>query len=187
MRILSLLIFLLGLDAPDQLPAAKTNAALIKEAREAHNRGEKETFLALYEELARRRPGEIFTLYNLACGQALNGRSEAALATLEQILTLRVSSNLDLDKDFESIRQTQRYRSVLDRMNTFRKERISSGATRAFTIPEKGFVAEGVAYDLVTRTFFVSSVRHRKIVRIDRAGKIEDFVVSGRSEERRVG
>src|SRR6266852_2813199 len=127
MRIFSLLILLLGLQAPDQAPAAKTNAALIKEAREAHNRGEKETFLALYGELARRRPGEIFTLYNLACGQALNGQTEAALATLEQILTLR-ASNLDLDTDFESIRQTDGYRSVLDRMNAFRKERISSGA-----------------------------------------------------------
>ena len=180
MRILSLLILLLGLPAPDQAPAARTNASLIKEAREAHNRGENATFLALYGELTRRRPGEIFTLYNLACGQALNGQSEAALRTLEQILTLHVASNLDLDKDFESIRRTEGYKSVLDRMNAFRTERVSSGATRAFTIPEKGFVAEGVAYDAVTKAFFVSSVRHRKIVRIDRSGKIADFVTAGR-------
>ena len=179
MRIFSFLI-LLGFQALDQAPAAKSNAAIVKEAREAHNRGEKGTFLTLYEELARRRPGEIFTLYNLACGQALNGQTDAALATLERILALRVSSNLDLEKDFESIRQTEGYRSVLDRMNAFRKERISSGAARAFTIPEKGFVAEGVAYDPVTRAFFVSSIRHRKIVRIDRSGKITDLVTAGR-------
>jgi hypothetical protein len=180
MPVLSLWILLLGLQAPDPESAARTNASLIKEAREAHNRGEKETFLALYEELARRRPGEIFTLYNLACGQALNGQTEAALSTLDQILTLRVATNLDLDKDFESIRATKGYRSVLDRMNAFRKERVSSGATRAFAIPEKGFIAEGVAYDPVTRAFFVSSIRHRKIVRIDRSGKITDFVTAGR-------
>ncbi|HTD51702.1 MAG TPA: hypothetical protein VK780_01635 [Thermoanaerobaculia bacterium] len=178
MRIFPLLILLLGLRAPDQ--TAKSNADLLKEAREAHNRGENAAFLTSYEELARRRPGEIFTLYNLARGQALNGQTEAALATLEQMLTLRVATNLDIDKDLESIRQTSGYKSVLDRMNAFRKERVSSGATRAFTIPEKGFIAEGVAYDAVTRAFFVASIRHRKIVRIDRSGKITDFVTAGR-------
>ena len=160
--------------------ASKTSAALVQEAREAHERGEKATFLSIYEELARRRPGEVRTLYNLACGQALNGRSEAAVGTLEEILAHRVASNLAADKDFDSIRETEGYRQVVTRMDELRREQVSSGATRAFTIPEKGFVAEGVAFDPVTRAFFVSSVRHRKIVRIDQAGKIEDFVASGR-------
>src|SRR6266550_1238516 len=103
MPLLSFLVLLLGLRAPDQAPAVKTNASLIKEAREAHNRGENATFLALYEELARRRPGEIFTLYNLACGQALNGQTAEAVRALEDILAHRVASNLDADTDFDSI------------------------------------------------------------------------------------
>jgi hypothetical protein len=65
-------------------------------------------------------------------------------------------------------------------MAALRKLRISSGATRAFTIPEKGFIAEGVAYDPVTKSFFVSSVRRRKIVRIDGAGRRSDFVQAAR-------
>ncbi len=160
--------------------AATSNAALVKEAREAYNPGEKAVFLSIYEELARRRPGEVFTLYNLACGQALNGQSEAAVRTLEEILARRVASNIAADTDFEPIRQTEGYRSVLARMNALRKKRVSSGAERAFTIPEKGFVAEGVAYDTVTRAFFVSSVRRRRIVRVDRRGRITDFVPAGR-------
>ena len=32
----------------------------------------------------------------------------------------------------------------------------------------------------MTGAFFVSSIRHRKIVRIDRSGKITDFVTAGR-------
>ena len=159
---------------------SKSNAALVKEAREAYDRGDKAAFLSIYEELAGRRPGEVFTLYNLACGQSLNGQSEAAVRTLEDILAHRVASNLDADKDFDSIRQTEGYKRVSAGMTAFRKERISSGAERAFTIPEKGFVAEGVAYDPVTKAFFVSSVRHRKIVRIDANGKITDFVSAGR-------
>src|SRR5215813_3051488 len=180
MKVVSLFLLFIAFRAAAQEPSRKTDVVLRKEAREAHERGDKSAFLSISEELARRRPGEIFTLYHLACGQALNGRTDAGLRTLEEIFEHRVSTNLDLDKDFESLRETDGYKSVLGRMNEFRKKRISSGATRAFTIPEKGFVAEGVAYDSVTKAFFVSSVRHRKIVRIDRNGKITDFVAAGR-------
>jgi YVTN family beta-propeller protein len=45
----------------------------------------------------------------------------------------------------------------------------------AFTIPEKDLIPEGIAYDPVTQTFFVSSTYKRKIVRIDRKGRAEDF------------
>ncbi|HEV8118222.1 MAG TPA: hypothetical protein VGQ32_06830, partial [Thermoanaerobaculia bacterium] len=123
--------------------AGKSNTALVREARQAYDRGEKALFLSLYEELARRRPGDVAVLYNLACGQSINGRGDAAVRTLENLLAHRVASNLDGDTDFESIRQTEGYRRVAARMNELRQERISSGAERAFTIPEKGLVAEG--------------------------------------------
>ena len=91
-----------------------------------------------------------------------------------------MASNLDADTDFDSIRQTEGYKRVVAGMNALRKERVSSGATRAWTIPEKGMIAEGVAYDPITRAFFVSSVRHRRIVRISPDGRITDFVAAGR-------
>jgi sugar lactone lactonase YvrE/ketosteroid isomerase-like protein len=160
--------------------AGKSNTALVREARQAYDRGEKALFLSLYEELARRRPGDVAVLYNLACGQSINGRGDAAVRTLENLLAHRVASNLDGDTDFESIRQTEGYRRVAARMNELRQERISSGAERAFTIPEKGLVAEGVAWDPVSKSFFVSSVRRRKIFRIDASGKASDFVTSRR-------
>ena len=182
MPVTVLLLLALALQAAPGAAAAasKTNAALMKEAREAYDRGDKAAFLSIYEELARRRPGEVFTLYNLACGQALNGQGGAAVRTLEEILAHRVASDLEADTDFDSIRQTEGYRRVLAGMNALRKEKVSSGAARAFTIPEKGFIAEGVAYDPTTRAFFVSSVRHRRIVRISPDGRITDFVEAGR-------
>jgi sugar lactone lactonase YvrE len=176
-----LLFLTLALSASEiSATAAKSNAVLGREAREAHKRGDTAAFLSISRELARRRPGEIYTLYNLACAQSLNGQTEAAVATLDAILARRVASNLDADADFEPIRKSEGYRNVLARMNAFRKERVSSGATRAFTIPEKGFIAEGVAYDPSRKAFFVASIRHRRIVRIDETGKIADFVAAGR-------
>jgi len=167
---------------PPGAPAfeGKSNTALVREARAAYDRGEKALFLSIYEELARRRPGDVYVLYNLACAQSLNGRTDAAIRTLEDILAHRAASNLDADTDFDAIRQTEGYRRVVSGMKALREERIGSGAERAFTIPEKGLVAEGVAYDSVSRSFFVSSVRHRKILRIDGNGKVSDFVTARR-------
>ena len=110
----------------------------------------------------------------------MNGQGQAAVRTLEDLLAHRVASNLDADTDFEAIRGTDGYKSVVARMSSLRKERVSSGAARAFTIPEKGFVAEGVAWDPATKTFFGSSVRRRKVVRIDPTGKATDFIVASR-------
>ena len=42
---------------------------------------------------------------------------------------------------------------------------------------EKDLVPEGVAFDPVTRSIFVSSTYKRKIVRIDAAGEVKDFII----------
>jgi sugar lactone lactonase YvrE len=151
-------------------------AELAREARAAYDKGDKATFLKNYEEIAKRRPGDVFVLYNLACGQALNGRAADAERTLMEIAALGAVSDLDADTDFDSIRETVGYKTAAAKMAALRKERISSGAAVAFTIKEKGLVPEGVAYDPVTKAFFVSSIRKRKIFRVDSSGAIAEFV-----------
>jgi sugar lactone lactonase YvrE len=152
---------------------------LMQEAREAYDRGDKAAFLKDYEQAVRLRPGNTGILYNLACAQALNGQTAAALATLDQLLAHRVAADLAADTDFDSIRTTAGYARVVAGMAALRKERITSGATVAFVIPEKEVAPEGVAYDPVTKAFFVASVRKGKVVRIGPDGKITDFVPPG--------
>lgn len=48
-------------------------------------------------------------------------------------------------------------------------------ATVAFTIPEKGLIPEGLAYDAASGRFFVSSVRRRAIWVVDPAGRSQRF------------
>jgi sugar lactone lactonase YvrE len=153
--------------------------ALVKEARAAYGRGDLAAFLKGYEAAARLRPGDVWILYNLACAQAVNGQREAAVRTLERFAALRVAADLDGDKDFDSIRQTAGYRKVVEQMAALRKQRIASGASVAFVIPEKEVAPEGVAYDPVTKAFFVASVRKGKVVRIGPDGKISDFIAPG--------
>lgn len=52
-------------------------------------------------------------------------------------------------------------------------------AETAFRIPEKDLIPEGITYDPATRSFFVSSIIRRKIVKVDEQRKSSDFVSSG--------
>jgi sugar lactone lactonase YvrE len=157
----------------------KNAFALVKEGRAAYDRGDMAAFFRDYEAAARLRPGDVGILYNLACAQALNGQTEAAVGTLEQIAAHRVAADLDGDKDFDSIRQTDGYKKVVAQMAALRRQRISSGASVAFVIPEKEVAPEGVACDPVSKAFFVASVRKGKVIRIGPDGKISDFIASG--------
>ena len=158
----------------------KTVAVLAREARGAYDRGDRETFRKNYEEIVRRRPGDVFALYNLACGQALTGQREAAQATLGEVVRRRAWMDLAADEDLAPIRATEGYRKAAASLAALRAERISGGATRAFTIPERGLVPEGVAYDPVSKSFFVSSVRRRQIFRIGADGRASQLVAPAR-------
>lgn len=46
----------------------------------------------------------------------------------------------------------------------------------AFTLPEKDLLPENIAYDPKRESFFVGSTRKGKILRIDKQGKVSDFV-----------
>jgi len=56
---------------------------------------------------------------------------------------------------------------------------FSQKAEIAFRIPEKDLIPEGITYDATTRSFFVSSINRRKIVRVDEQRRSSDFVSSG--------
>ncbi|HTR02032.1 MAG TPA: hypothetical protein VMN82_02465 [Thermoanaerobaculia bacterium] len=175
--VLGAALAVLTLTAADAAP--KTVNQLTQEAREAYDRGDKALFLKNSEAAARLRPGNVVILYNLACGQALNGQTEAALATLSDIAAHRVAMNLDADTDFDSIRATEGYKRVVAAMNALRKERVRGGATVAFTIPEKAVVPEGVAYDPATKSFFVASVNQGRIFRVGPDGKAAPWTGAG--------
>lgn len=68
-----------------------------------------------------------------------------------------------------------------DSLVSISKQNISpvSNSSLAYTLSEKGIIPEGVAYDKVTQTLFISSIYKRKIIAIDASGKISDFIPSG--------
>jgi sugar lactone lactonase YvrE len=143
-------------------------------ARAAHRSGDYRAFLAESEAAAALVPGSLSAAYNVACGHALLGQDEEALAILERFARMGVAFDLTADEDFARIRGSARFRKVVERMAALDHP---VGTSRiAFTVPGKDLLVEGVAYDAKTKAFFVSSVHRRKIVRVAPGGEASDFV-----------
>lgn len=156
-----------------------TQQDLAREARAAYDKADYATFLAKTQAASKIAPGDVWVLYNLACAQAITGKRAEAVQTLNTLADRRVRFDLDAESDFVSLRESAGYRKVAERMKKLGDGKISESSV-AFRIPEKGLVPEGIAFDSKTGSFFVGSIRKRKIVRVTADGKASDFVPSGR-------
>jgi sugar lactone lactonase YvrE len=117
-------------------------------------------------------------LYSLACAQALDGDGSAALETLDRLALRGVAFDLAADPDLHSLLEMPRFREVARRMAAL--DEPVGESKPAFTLSDRTLITEGVAFDPTSGDFFVSSVRHRKILRISPEGEVRDFVPSGR-------
>src|SRR6185295_13208552 len=77
------------------------------------------------------------------------------------------------DTDFASLKESAEFKDILKRFELNKAPLINS--VPAFTLHEKGFIPESVAYDSKTKTFYLGSVYQRKIVAIDESGAAKDF------------
>jgi sugar lactone lactonase YvrE len=111
--------------------------------------------------------------YNLACSFALAGNKEQALLWLERFAAMGAVADAAKDPDLASIATQLRFKSALERMDENRKP-VSHSALFA-TLPDSGLLTEDIAYDSGTRSFLVTCVLKKKIVRVDREGKMTDF------------
>ena len=86
--------------------------------------------------------------------------------------------DLNDDPDLESLRGSPELQSVVRKMTALEEPLGSS--TVAFSLPDKTLITERVAHDPKSGDFFVSSIRHRKIVRVSKDGVVSDFIEPGR-------
>ncbi len=81
------------------------------------------------------------------------------------------------EAEFPALASHDEWKQILRRIAA--REPRTAQAEVAFTIPQKGLVAEGIAADPRDGTLFVGSIRQRKIVRVDPTGATRDFVPTG--------
>ncbi len=134
--------------------------------------------IAAIKRLLDERPLDPTLYFFLASFQSQAGLRDDALASLKKVNELGDGflpgphfgfDKLLADPDFDTIRASLEGRLP-----------VVAGAKVAFTLPDKAFAPEGIAYDPNSRSFFVGSVTQKQIVRIGPGGKITRF--AGASE-----
>jgi hypothetical protein len=114
--------------------------------------------------------GRADIVYRLAKVEAASGNRQTALDWLTIFSKSGLTfANLAADPDFAAVRGSEAFRAVVARIDVARQPVTSSKPF--LKLPERDLVAEDIAYDAATRRFFVSSVRHGKIVAIDVKGQ----------------
>ena len=162
-----------------QLPAvanddsAKTARYYRQQAAAAYKAKDYTAAIENFKKAAELIPDHPTLHYNLACVYALAGKKQQALASLAQIAEMGVIMPIEKDGDLDSIKDTPEFKLILKRLEASKLPVVRSST--AFTIHEKGLITEGLAYDPVEETFFVSSVHKRRILKISKKGEVETF------------
>jgi sugar lactone lactonase YvrE len=130
-------------------------------------------FLENIKRAAALRPAHARLLYNLAVAYALNNKADDALAVLERLAMMDLFFAVEKDEDFKSLFDLPRFKSI---QNEFAlNQKAANRSEKAFAIPNKDLITEGIAYDSSAKRFFVSSIHRRKIIAVDANGKVSDF------------
>lgn len=118
------------------------------------------------------RPDHPGLLYNVACARSLTGDAKGALQALETLAAWKVDLGAETDPDLEAARRSPDFGPLKERLAALRKP--IGTASVAFELPDRD-LAEGIAYDPVSKTFLVGSVHGRRIVRRSAAGAVTPF------------
>jgi sugar lactone lactonase YvrE len=84
------------------------------------------------------------------------------------------------DPEFASLKNSPEFETMLARLRAAREPR--SASKPFLTLPERDVIAEDIAYDSIGDKFYVSSVRHRKILSLDKHGSSAEFVREGQAD-----
>jgi hypothetical protein len=129
--------------------------------------------IASVKRMLQQRPADPTLHFYLALGYAQAGERDNALASLRTVLELGEGFLPASDFGFGSLNDDSGYKEVLADLEM----RLPAIATApvAFRIADKTFAPEGIAFDPVSKQFFVGSVTHKRIVRISATGKLTPF------------
>ncbi|HEY0144520.1 MAG TPA: SMP-30/gluconolactonase/LRE family protein [Thermoanaerobaculia bacterium] len=127
------------------------------------------------EEAFKAQPERTPLLYVLAMYYERLGEPENVVKTLERLEAAGWTYGVG---EYDFTTDTPAFRAMRKRLDA--KEPRVSKATRAFTVSNtKDLIPEGIAYDAASDSFFLTSLYGTKIVRVDRSGRMTDFITTG--------
>ncbi len=165
-------------DAPLLTPTALDGlVSAYERAGAAYQRSDFAAAATAFREAASFNPGDDSLEYQAATALAQAGRSDEALVALER-LAGQGSRLVPQGRDFPAI-TAARLKPIAA---ATRRNLPASRSSSAFTLAERDLIPEGITCDPATGTFFVGSMYRRKIVAIDRDGKVRDLVAPAADE-----
>src|SRR5580693_6093418 len=128
--------------------------------------------------LERLLDGRVDIEYRLAKAEAMLGNKDGALEKLAIYSTSGLTfADPATAPEFTSLKSSPEFSAILARLKTAHEPRTVSKLF--LTLPEPDLIAEDIAYDPAGEKFYVSSVRHRKILSIDKHGVGAEFLREG--------
>jgi len=129
--------------------------------------------IALGESLLGKTPDRGAVLYFLATAHAQLHEILPALTQLKECIALKEGFDPAGDPAFTGLRGSPDFDKLIEQAH---RDFPSVAQSRlAFTTIEKDLVPEGLAYDAGSDAFFVSSIRRRQVLRLDRSRQPRTF------------
>jgi hypothetical protein len=160
-------------------PIAERVAQLDREQKAAKDAKDPARYRASLRAMDDLLHGHPQVVYALARAEALLGNARQALELLDRYAAMKLTrAGVAEDEAFIALRTLPAFVAVAARLAAGPPP--VSRATHFATLPENDLVCDDIAYDPKTATFFIGSVRHRKILAVARSGVVAEFIGEGR-------
>jgi len=156
-----------------QNPEIARAQELTRSALKAYRQDDFAASLQFFMEARTLRPDHPTLIYNIAATSALLGKTREAIAELSVLSSMGLLYSPERDSDFVKLWRDPEFKSVLSSFN--KNSEPHNRSSIAVQLSERGLISEGVAYDARTEKLYISSVRKRKIICVDRNGVQRDF------------
>jgi sugar lactone lactonase YvrE len=152
--------------------------ALYQQATAAYKQKDYKTYYAKVTRLGELFPNDSEVIFRRAAASALTGRTADAERLLRSLAARQAWFDVAGSPDFAAIRTSAAFRSTVAALAALKKQPIGT-QTVAFRLAQKDFIPEAIAWDPATGSFLLSSVYHRKVVRVGKDGAVRELVPEG--------
>lgn len=146
---------------------------LEREAISAYRGKDFPAFLQKQKRASELRPNHPRLIYNLAIAYSLNGENQSAMKELSRMADMGLYFRIAGDEDFNKLKEQKEFKELVQKFES-NKSPINK-SIKQFSLDEKDLITESVAYDPVSKNFFISSIHKGKIIVRRNDGTIKDF------------
>lgn len=168
-----------GQNRHPELDAVSEFKRLHEELQAARKAGDKAARLKTLQELKKLQHGAPNVVGSIAVAYAELGDTQNALAALREYTDLGQTDEeliIGTDKKFADIIKLPEFEPIREQLR--RNKTPIAKSEMAFALVDPGLVAEDIDYDPQSKSFLITSVLEKKIVRVALDGKAADFAQS---------